>query len=194
MVDSQYPGAQLFLDQPPAYIIVNDPRPGRWSAVAEGQDVPEGTTNFSLVGSVRAREGGGPQPGLRVLMTLLALAAVVVYMTSRGPSGVSGQSAEVALYRLEILSGERVIRVMTFDKQWVTVGRGGDCDITIADPRASRTHAVIRRNGTNLTMQDAGSANGTRVNGLPVSRSVLRPGDVIEIGDTQLRYAGLLSR
>jgi pSer/pThr/pTyr-binding forkhead associated (FHA) protein len=50
-----------------------------------------------------------------------------------------------------------------------TVGRSPDCDITIDSPRVSRKHAVIRTDGDSITVEDAGSSNGTTVNGSKIS-------------------------
>ncbi|NND68577.1 MAG: FHA domain-containing protein, partial [Halioglobus sp.] len=45
-----------------------------------------------------------------------------------------------------------------------TLGRSKDADITISDPKISRSHARFKLAGTELTVEDLGSANGTRVN------------------------------
>ena len=37
-------------------------------------------------------------------------------------------------------------------------------------------------------MVDLGSANGTKLNGAPIERARLSPGDVISVGSTSLRY------
>jgi sigma-54 dependent transcriptional regulator, acetoin dehydrogenase operon transcriptional activator AcoR len=52
----------------------------------------------------------------------------------------------------------------------------------------SRAHARIVRDGANLVLEDAGSTNGTSVNGQPITSHVLRHGDVVELGDTILLY------
>ena len=44
------------------------------------------------------------------------------------------------------------------------VGRVADCDITIDDPRVSRAHALITVEGERVTLEDLGSANGSRIN------------------------------
>ena len=43
---------------------------------------------------------------------------------------------------------------------------------------------------TNTTVVDAGSSNGTRVNGRAVHRRWLVDGDVVQVGDYVLRYVG----
>ena len=73
-----------------------------------------------------------------------------------------------------------------FDGSSLTIGRGPDNDLVLADGRVSRHHArVIGRRGT-LVYTDLGSTNGSRVNGAPVGELVLGAGDRIELGDTVL--------
>jgi pSer/pThr/pTyr-binding forkhead associated (FHA) protein len=66
-----------------------------------------------------------------------------------------------------------------------TVGREG-CDILLADPEASRRHAVLRDDpGLGPQVEDLGSTNGTYVNDRRVDgASRLRSGDVIRFGNT----------
>lgn len=70
------------------------------------------------------------------------------------------------------------------------VGRTDDCDITLADPRVSRNHAVLRVEGTRVLLEDMGSANGTLVNGLRLVGSVeLKDGDDIQFDKYKFRLA-----
>jgi hypothetical protein len=41
---------------------------------------------------------------------------------------------------------------------------------------------------TSCKIFDLGSSNGTRLNGLQIDKAELKPGDVIGIGNSQLRY------
>ena len=76
--------------------------------------------------------------------------------------------------------------VCEFDGSSLTIGRGSDNDLVLADGRVSRHHArVTGRRGT-LVYTDLGSTNGSRVNGAPVGELVLGAGDRIELGDTVL--------
>ena len=71
----------------------------------------------------------------------------------------------------------------------VTVGRASGNDVVIPDPSVSRKHALMKRGeGGAFLMLDAGSSNGTTVNGNSVlSRghgppSELKPGDDVQLG------------
>ena len=74
-----------------------------------------------------------------------------------------------------------------FKKTVLSVGRSGECDIPLADKRASRHHGDLRWNGRQWEIADRGSTNGTYVNGMQVHRPYdLRLGDRITIGETTM--------
>ena len=73
----------------------------------------------------------------------------------------------------------------------VTVGRANDCDVVLSDPTVSKRHVEIRRDGTQVTVVDLGSTNGTQVNGVGAKERVLNDGDEIRIGATVMRYEAL---
>lgn len=68
------------------------------------------------------------------------------------------------------------------------IGRGSENHIDLVDPRVSRRHARVARTDNGVVIQDLGSTNGTRVNGKALLEPArLVPGDVIGVGDTELR-------
>src|SRR5258707_6791318 len=67
---------------------------------------------------------------------------------------------------------------------YVSLGRGGESTIVIDDPRVSRTHAPLIT-GTDLTLTDLGSANGTL---LPGHR--LKPGEAHQVAPGQTFFTG----
>ena len=70
----------------------------------------------------------------------------------------------------------------------VTIGRAG-CDIVLDNPQVSRFHAQLDQAAGGAVLRDAGSTNGTFVNGQRLSGPhTLRPGDVIQIGAFKLVY------
>jgi hypothetical protein len=66
------------------------------------------------------------------------------------------------------------------------IGRHLDCDVVLADPQISRRHAQLHFRDGRWILQDLGSTNGTRVNGVRVGRCELRPGDAVEVGAMHL--------
>ena len=77
----------------------------------------------------------------------------------------------------------------------VEIGRGGErcfrraggrLRLDLDDDLASQVHLRLRREVDRWTIEDAGSKNGTRVNGERVERAPVSDGDVIECGGTFL--------
>jgi hypothetical protein len=74
-----------------------------------------------------------------------------------------------------------------FKQPALSLGRSSECDIALADHRASRHHADVRWNGRQWEVVDRGSTNGTYVNGMQVHEPYeLRPGDRVTIGETTI--------
>ena len=88
--------------------------------------------------------------------------------------------------RLREIRADGRERVVAVEGRLLSIGRGGDNGLVLADARASRHHAqIVSRRGT-LVFTDVGSTNGSTVNGHPVDEVVLGLGDRIRIGDTVL--------
>jgi hypothetical protein len=79
---------------------------------------------------------------------------------------------------------------LSLDSSALLVGRGSrnDVDLT-ADEYASSEHARIEPRRDGVWLEDVGSTNGTYLNGIQLTRAKrLTPGDVVRIGETELRY------
>jgi FHA domain-containing protein len=79
-------------------------------------------------------------------------------------------------------------RVIMWDTLEISVGRGPDRDLVIPDGEVSRQHALFRIENQAHTIADLHTSNGTFVNGARVSRHVLRPGDVVELGPARVSF------
>ena len=88
---------------------------------------------------------------------------------------------------LEIIRGGDV-EVVQLDEDRLTLGRSQQCTLAFPDDDAmSRSHAVLERDDAGWLVRDAGSSNGTYVNGAKLqSDQRLRPGDRVSLGDTRL--------
>jgi DNA-binding response OmpR family regulator len=69
------------------------------------------------------------------------------------------------------------------------LGRAVENEIVIVSKKASREHAVIRREGRRILLEDLNSANGTYLNGERISgAAALRDGDQITIGEITFTF------
>ena len=86
--------------------------------------------------------------------------------------GQSSGTHPFAGARLCVVSNDQKGRIYPLGSQ-LTIGRGVNCDIVTADPRASRLHADIRRSPDGrFFLTDPGSLNGTYVNGQRVGQTL----------------------
>ena len=70
----------------------------------------------------------------------------------------------------------------------ITIGRASDNMIVIRDPSVSSHHAQLQLAGETYRLKDLDSTNGTRVNGIPTTETVLRFDDRIRFGAVEARY------
>jgi len=118
-----------------------------------------------------------------------AAAAAVAATDSKLPAPTqviaANEAEQLGLARRVIVvrAGE-VVR--EFSQSRVVLGRGREADFRIDDSNVSRKHAALYWNEGRLMLDDLGSTNGTLVNGYPVTSTVLRPRDVIAIGESRI--------
>ncbi len=89
---------------------------------------------------------------------------------------------------LKVLSGPIKGQSLIVSDQFATlIGRGKHANAQIADNSISRVHCEVEIRGKRTFLSDLESVSGTFVNGKRVSDCELREGDLIKIGDTQMR-------
>ncbi len=122
-----------------------------------------------LIGDLNLR---GPRRR-RVDLVETAAAAVRRVRTSIAPAS----GAPPLLLALDWSGGRREL----------VLGRHHGCDVVLSNPGVSRLHArLVFRDGS-WVLQDLQSTNGTTVNGVPVGRCELRPGDHLVLGEEHLK-------
>lgn len=84
-----------------------------------------------------------------------------------------------------ILNGKDTLKL---EKAIVHIGRHSNNDIVIQDPMVSRDHLQLRAQRGRYLLFDLSSTGGTLINGQAVHHAILKPGDVIRIGQTVLIY------
>ena len=79
---------------------------------------------------------------------------------------------------------------LTLNSSALLLGRGSGNDVNLArDEYASTKHARVEPRRDGVWVEDVGSTNGTYLNGIRLTQAKrLSPGDVVRIGETELRY------
>ena len=116
-------------------------------------------------------------------------AAPLPEATRRSPPAPSGPTLTLAFMNGP-RRGDTVPLVMAPE---VVVGRTAACTLTLAgDDEVSGRHARFFIQSRRLLLEDLGSTNGTWLNGVRlVAPSPLSPGDVLQCGQTELRFIGI---
>jgi hypothetical protein len=140
------------------------PRPARGAATAE----PRAT-----VGGVPPEEPEG-------------VGNTMIFSNSKRVRGaVESVGARRRSKALLIVSGKR----MLVPPRGASIGRSRECDVVIEDSGVSRRHAELRPEGMLWRIEDLGSTNGVRVNGLAIRGAhQLQSGDRIEMGSTEMLF------
>jgi SARP family transcriptional regulator, regulator of embCAB operon len=133
--------------------------------------------------------GIDPSPELRELEDRILHQDPTLALTAHASPIADGEATEL---RSSAVVSPAVLElagdVITLDASLVTIGRRADRDLLLDDAGVSRVHAEIRRTGDSYHLFDAGSANGTIVNGERVGDHTLADGDVIRLGSTELVF------
>ncbi|AKF02918.1 FHA domain-containing protein [Sandaracinus amylolyticus] len=113
------------------------------------------------------------------------------FQTRAMSHGAASMRLGIDLWRAVVFPVRKVTK--TFPGTML-VGRASSGDVLIDHPSISKLHARIRRapDGT-YTLQDAGSRNGTAIDGKPVGAQEvpLVPGASVRLGDWTLRFERL---
>ena len=72
------------------------------------------------------------------------------------------------------------------------IGRDSDADLVLNDPSVSRKHGRILIQNNEFFLEDLGSSNGTHVDDVPILFSVLKSGDLVQMGKLAFWFDVLL--
>lgn len=82
-----------------------------------------------------------------------------------------------------LVSSNGLSRTVPYE-QVTRLGRSAKCEVVIEDDRVSRVHGEIRFTDDHFVYVDAGSTNGSKVNGARVTDCGLADGDELRLGST----------
>jgi two-component system, NtrC family, response regulator HydG len=105
-------------------------------------------------------------------------------------TAVDSRLVSAASYELVVVAGPDVGKTLTIDGKQegpVYVGQSVACELRLTDPRASRRHASFELADRQLRLLDAGSTNGTFVQGVSVVEALLQGDELVRLGETTLR-------
>lgn len=108
-------------------------------------------------------------------------------------TGVEESASETPVLKAEgpllvVLKGPEVGERFFLDRPELTVGRDPEAGIFLNDVTVSRSHAVLHFSDGLVTVSDAGSLNGTFVNGVRVEDAVLNDADLVQVGKFQMVF------
>jgi len=117
----------------------------------------------------------------------------VVRRRRRQPPAPTIRVEPQAIAFLERVGDDGEPRIHAINKPVLTIGRSEESDIHIPSdaPGAqtvSRRHAQIRREDTEFIIEDLGSQNGIKVNGLATHRNLLRDGYRVTFGNVEFVF------
>ncbi len=127
--------------------------------------------------------------GLLVLVVLLvALAAILGIMGAQRTSARSTATPVVDTTGWAYLAAPNAPNI-SLQKDRFVIGSDANCDLRLADPKASPHHAQIDSTEDGYVLTDLHSTNGTLLNGERIGSPVtLRPGDEIQMGDIVVTF------
>ncbi len=123
----------------------------------------------------------------------VASGATTQDMKSTVPTGVVNRASLLMERpnRLVMLAGPTPGAEYPLDAERTTIGRAEDCTVSVNHNSVSRIHCEIHTLGdSRYEVVDKGSSNGVRVNGSDLRRSIIEPGDILELGDVRFRFVG----
>ena len=89
--------------------------------------------------------------------------------------------------KLVLLSAGMTGRTHELKADTTTIGRVEDNAFQIAEPSVSSHHCEILLKGNEVKVRDLGSTNGSFINGEKVTESVLKPGQILRLGQIEMR-------
>lgn len=107
-------------------------------------------------------------------------------MSTNAKTGNSKPRMDVPF--LEQTAGTGWGRSFELSRKKLSIGRTTDNEIVLDSTSVSRVHAVLKLTAKGWFIEDNISKNGIWVNGIAVKKAMLRPGDVIQIGEFVFRF------
>src|SRR3989441_10551581 len=89
--------------------------------------------------------------------------------------------------KLVLLSAGMTGRTHELKVDKTTIGRVEDNTFQIAEPSVSSHHCEVLLRGSDVVVKDLNSTNGTFINGEKVAEGVIKPGQILRLGQIEMR-------
>src|SRR5712675_2314039 len=89
--------------------------------------------------------------------------------------------------KLVLLSAGMTGRSHELKVDRTTIGRVEDNTFQIPEPSVSSHHCEVLLRGSDIVVRDLESTNGTFINGEKVTETVIKPGQVLRLGQIEMR-------
>jgi len=90
--------------------------------------------------------------------------------------------------KIVVMKDDQTVGEHPLDRTRMVIGRREGADITVIDNAVSGLHANILRSGGHFEIEDLNSTNGVHIGGRKINRQILHDGDLIIIGEHQLKF------
>lgn len=94
----------------------------------------------------------------------------------------------LAKCKLTLVNGEGAGKEFVLSRPLLQIGTKKENDIALKDETMSRVHFEIHQTKDGYLLRDAGSLNGTFINGVRVKEAFLQSGAMIRAGQTELKF------
>src|SRR5204862_6314505 len=111
------------------------------------------------------------------------LSPAAVHLSDPGPLRIEAA-------RLIVSSGKAIVADIALNRPRMVLGRDDTCDISLDSRYVSRFQNLFMETAEGWLLIDLSSTNGCFVNGRRVREHRLRDGDLIAVGQHQMRFAG----
>lgn len=91
-------------------------------------------------------------------------------------------------YQFRAVKGPATGETWVMNQDAFLIGRNHESDWQLADSKISRLHAEVRREGDLIRVVNRSSNNSMQVNGRPYQSRALEIGDVIKLGDSEIKF------
>ena len=89
--------------------------------------------------------------------------------------------------KLVVLSAGMTGRTQELKGEKTSIGRVEDNTFQIAEPSVSSHHCEVLLRGNDVVIKDLNSTNGSYINGEKITERVIKPGQILRLGQVELR-------